>query len=154
VEGMNADTTHAQHTDTSTSAGTPGRRPAPTVWPALQAQDAHALIDFLVDTVGFLRTAVFADGDRVAHAQLDWPEGGGVMLGSLPPEGDKDRRPGAFGGYVVTRDVDGLYARLKAAGVTITREIHDEDYGNREFGIEDPEGNRWSFGHYPGEPRA
>ncbi len=56
--------------------------PAPTIWPALQAQDAPALIDFLVDTVGFLRTAVYEDGGRIAHAQLDWPEGGGVMLGS------------------------------------------------------------------------
>ncbi|MPV50636.1 glyoxalase [Pseudactinotalea sp. HY160] len=128
--------------------------PAPTVWPALQARDAHALIEFLVETVGFLRTAVYEDGGTVAHAQLDWPEGGGIMLGSHKSGGEWSLEPGTFGAYVVTDHIDELYARLVAAGVTILRELADQDYGNREFAIADPEGNRWSFGPYRGEPRA
>ncbi|MFK4068117.1 VOC family protein [Streptomyces sp. NPDC029674] len=129
--------------------------PAPAIWPALQAQDAPALIDFLVGTVGFLRTAVYEDGGRVAHAQLDWPEGGGIMLGSYDPESAAEAcgEPGTSGAYVVTDHVDALYARLTEAGVKITREIEDKPYGSREFGIADPEGNRWSFGTYRGEPR-
>ncbi|RAJ69883.1 putative glyoxalase superfamily protein PhnB [Streptomyces sp. Amel2xB2] len=133
-------------------AAGPSAAPAPTVWPTLQARDAHALIDFLVEKVGFLRTAVYADGDQVAHCQLDWPEGGGVMLGSYKPDAEWCTPPGTFGCYVVTNDVDGLYERVKAAGVTFAREIVDQDYGNREFAVRDPEGNLWSFGHYPGEP--
>jgi uncharacterized glyoxalase superfamily protein PhnB len=128
--------------------------PAPTVWPTLQAHDAPALIDFLVDTVGFLKTAVYEDGDKVAHAQLDWPEGGGIMLGSYKPDGEWSREPGTFGAYVVTDRVDELYAQVKNAGAKITRELADQDYGNREFAIADPEGNLWSFGPYRGEPRA
>ena len=58
--------------DGSTS-GQKAQAPAPTVWGAFQARDAPRLIDFLVHTVGFVRTAVYADGDQVAHAQLDWP---------------------------------------------------------------------------------
>ncbi|MFI7011367.1 VOC family protein [Streptomyces sp. NPDC050145] len=134
------------------------RTPQPTVWPTLQADDAPALIDFLVGTVGFLRTAVYEDGDRVAHAQLDWPEGGGIMLGSAKPvdddAGNWSLRPGSFGCYVVTERVDELYGRLVDAGVKILREIEDQPYGSREFAILDPEGNRWSFGTYAGEPRA
>ncbi|QPP08073.1 glyoxalase [Streptomyces bathyalis] len=126
--------------------------PAPTVWPTFQAHDAHALIDFLVEKIGFVRTAVYADSDQVAHCQLDWPEGGGVMLGSHKPGGDWNRPPGTFGCYVVTSDVDGLYERVKAAGVTFVRDLADEDYGNRDFTISDPEGNLWCFGHYRGEP--
>lgn len=126
--------------------------PAPTVWPALQARDAHALIDFLVDTVGFVRTAVYADGDQVAHAQLSWPEGGGIMLGSHQPDREWSRQPGTAGMYVVTDDPDGLYKRLSAAGVEMVRDLEDQDYGNREFAIRDPEGNLWSFGYYRGEP--
>jgi len=68
-----------------TTSGQKAQAPAPTVWGALQARDATELIDFLVHTIGFVRTAVYADGDEVAHAQLDWPEGGGVMLGSHTP---------------------------------------------------------------------
>ncbi len=49
----------------------PEEIPTPTVWPTLQAEDAPALIDFLVETLGFVKTAVHTDGDRVAHAQLD-----------------------------------------------------------------------------------
>ncbi|MEV3858079.1 VOC family protein [Streptomyces sp. NPDC050095] len=128
----------------------------PAVWPSLQADDAPALIDFLVGTVGFLRTAVYEDAGRVAHAQLDWPEGGGIMLGSHDPDADPATwclRPGTFGAYVVTDRVDELYARLVAADVKILREIEDQPYGSREFAILDPEGNKWSFGTYRGEPR-
>ncbi|EPH42268.1 VOC family protein [Streptomyces aurantiacus] len=136
------------------AAQTATNRRAPDVWPTFQAHDAPALIDFLVDTVGFLRTAVYEDGDRVAHAQLDWPEGGGVMLGSHNPKTAAwCREPGTFGAYVVTDRVDDLYRRLTAAGAKVVREIEDQPYGSREFAIADPEGNLWSFGTYPGEPR-
>jgi uncharacterized glyoxalase superfamily protein PhnB len=125
---------------------------APAVWPTLQARDAPALIDFLVDVVGFRRTVVYGDGDRVDHAQLDWPEGGGVMLGTHKPEGRWHREPGTFGCYVVTAHVDALYEKVRAAGATILMEITDQDYGSRDFIMADPEGNHWCFGTYAGEP--
>ena len=128
--------------------------PAPQVWPSLQANDAPALIDFYVEVFGFVRTAVYADGDQVAHAQLDWPEGGGIMLGSHKPGGEWSREPGTFGGYVVTDHVEELYARVEGAdGATITRPLSSTDYGSHEFAVADPEGNLWSFGTYRGEPR-
>lgn len=149
---MNTTEKQQQPQSTSTSAST-GR--APDVWPTLQAHDAPALIDFLVGTVGFLRTAVYEDGDRVAHAELDWPEGGAIMLGSYDGKSDGwCLQPGTFGAYVVTDHVDDLYQRLSAAGVEIIREIEDQPYGSREFGIADPEGNKWSFGTYRGAPRT
>lgn len=138
--------------DTSSDTAEQQQR-TPGVWPTLQAHDAPALIDFLVDTVGFLRTAVHQDGDRVAHAQLDWPEGGGIMLGSYDPAGKTwPVQPGTLGAYVVTEHVDALYARLTAAGVHILRELKEESYGSG-FAITDPEGNKWYFGTYRGEPR-
>ena len=45
------------------------------------------MIAFLV-SLGFEETVVYGEGDRVDHAQLDWPEGGGVMMGSHKPEGE------------------------------------------------------------------
>ncbi|WP_432585650.1 VOC family protein [Streptomyces sp. HD1123-B1] len=143
-------------TDSTDSTQAPGERRlrAPDVWPTFQAHDAPALIDFLTGTVGFERTAVYRDGDRVAHAQLDWPEGGGIMLGSYDPSGEKGcLQPGSSGAYIVTAQVDALHERLTAAGARIVRPIEDQPYGSREFAIADPEGNTWSFGTYPGEPR-
>jgi len=124
--------------------------PAPTVWPTLQARDAQALIEFLVNTFGFRRTAVYTDGDSVAHAELSWPEGGGIMLGSYEPDSQWSREPGTAGNYVVTDQVDELYRRVVDAGARIVSELADRDYGNREFAVADPEGNLWSSGYYRG----
>ena len=132
--------------------------PPPQVWPTLRARDARSLIRFLVTAFGFEETVVYGEGDRVDHAQLSWPPGGGIMLGSVR-EGPASENPasatdpGAFGAYVVTDDPDALYERAKAAGAEITAEPHDTDYGSRDFAARDPEGNRWSFGTYRGEPR-
>ena len=130
--------------------------PPPQVWPTLRARDARAMIRFLVDVVGFTETAVYADGDAVAHAELAWPPGGGIMLGSARDDADDQwpLRPGTFGGYVVTEEPDALYERIRAAGADITQPIADSDHGSREFGIRDPEGNLWSFGDYRGAPRS
>lgn len=128
--------------------------PAPTVWPALQARDARALIDFLLDAFGFTETACYTDQHgKVMHAELAWPAGGGIMLGDHKPGTEWSLQPGSFGAYVVTDDVDGLYERVQAAGAEIIRPIADQDYGNREFAVRDPEGNQWSFGRYRGAPR-
>ena len=129
--------------------------PPPQVWPTLRARDARALIRFLVDVVGFSETVVYGEGERVDHAQLDWPLGGGVMLGSARDDPD-DRwplTPGSLGAYVVVDDPDALCERIRAAGGEIVDELHDTGYGSRDFAIRDPEGNRWSFGTYRGEPR-
>jgi len=132
------------------------KTPAPQVWPTLRARDARGLIRFLVDAFGFEETVVYGEGDRVHHAQLSWPAGGGIMLGSAREEPDDSwpLRPGTFGAYVVTDDPDGLFARATAAGAKVLRELHDTDYGSRDFAVTDPEGNHWSFGTYRGEPRV
>jgi len=117
--------------------------PEPQVWPTLRARDARALIRFLVDAFGFEQTVVYGDGDRVDHAQLSWPEGGGIMLGSEREGESSATRPGAFGAYVVTAQPDAVYERAWAAGAEITAAPHDTDYGSRDFAARDPEGNRW-----------
>jgi uncharacterized glyoxalase superfamily protein PhnB len=129
--------------------------PPPQVWPTLRANDARGLIRFLVDVVGFEETVVYGEGDVVHHAQLSWPLGGGVMLGSVRNDpGDRwSIQPGTVGCYVVVDDPDALIARVRAGGAQIIDELHDTDYGSRDFAIRDPEGNRWSFGTYRGEPR-
>ena len=117
----------------------------------LRARDARGLITFLVDAFGFEETVVYGEGDHVDHAELAWPPGGGVMLGSAGP--GELPAPGTFRAYVVCDDPDTLFARATAAGAEVIARAHDQDYGSREFSVRDPEGNRWSFGTYRGEPR-
>jgi uncharacterized glyoxalase superfamily protein PhnB len=129
----------------------------PQVWPTLRARDARGLIRFLVEAFGFEETVVYGEGDQVHHAQLSWPLGGGIMMGSARPDDGTDAwpvQPGTFGAYVVTDDPDALFARATAAGAEVLSGLHETDYGSRDFAVRDPEGNRWSFGTYAGEPRA
>ena len=124
----------------------------PTVWPAMQAHDPDVVIRALV-ALGFEETAVYRDeAGAVQHAQLDWPEGGGVMLGCHKPDGPFTQQPGTTAAYVVTRDADAVHRRAVDAGLE-PDEVVDRDHGGREFGVTDAEGNQWSFGTYAGEPR-
>jgi uncharacterized glyoxalase superfamily protein PhnB len=129
--------------------------PPPTVWPGMRSRNARALIQFIVDAFGFEETAVYGDGDTVHHAQLSWPLGGGVMLGSTRDDPDDAfaRQPGTAGVYVVCDDPEALFARATAAGATVVRAPEHTDYGSHEFSVKDPDGNIWSFGTYRGEPR-
>ena|SRR5437868_611655 len=110
----------------------------PTVFPALHYADAHAAIEFLVEAFGAGKHAVYADDEAVHHAELRFGNGI-VMLGS----GDASASV-----YVVVDDPDAHCARARAAGAEIVREPRDTEYGSREYGARDPEGNAWSFGTY------
>jgi uncharacterized glyoxalase superfamily protein PhnB len=121
------------------------------VWPALRYRDARAAIRFLTEAFGFEELVVYGEGDRVDHAELRWPAGGGVMLGSAREDSSiKSLPPGTGAIYLVTDDPDALYERAKAAGAEMFLELTDTDYGSRDFGVRDPEGVLWSFGTYAG----
>jgi uncharacterized glyoxalase superfamily protein PhnB len=124
----------------------------PTVWLTLQARNASKLIEYYIDTFGFVLAARYGEGETVDHAQLNWPEGsGGIMLGSHKPGAEWSREPGSAGGYVVTADPDALYEHVLQHQADIVRPLAETDYGAREFAVRDPEGNLWSFGDYRGE---
>jgi uncharacterized glyoxalase superfamily protein PhnB len=125
------------------------------IWPCLNYRDAHAAIQFLTDAFGFKQTLVVDGGPNrpVAHAELRFPEGGGVMLGSASSSGNEfERLPtGAVSIYVVTDEPDALFERATRAGAAVVRGLENTDYGSRGFTVRDPEGNLWSFGTYRGE---
>ncbi|HSK93691.1 MAG TPA: VOC family protein [Candidatus Angelobacter sp.] len=114
--------------------------------PLLACADIEAEHDYLVEVLGFTSAGLERAPDgRVVHAE--------VRLGSrrvwlhrvdpganLQPPG----RGSAGGGIVVhIPDVDERFARVRAAGAEILSEPADQDYGQREFGIRDPEGHLW-----------
>lgn len=125
------------------------------VWPCLVYRDAPAAIAFLRDAFGFEPRAVYRrEGapEIVEHAELRWPGGGGVMLGTHAKDDRpfSQRAPGTGVTYVVCDDVESLHARAIAAGATALRPLEDQSYGSRDFAVRDPEGNIWSFGTYAG----
>jgi len=126
-----------------------------SIYPTLRYNDARAAIEWLKSTLGFEEHEVYAGDDgSIAHAQLALA-GNLIMLGNVKDDAH-GKSPGALGGvtggiYIALdgpAGVDSCYARAKAAGAEIVREVTDTDYGSREFGTRDPEGHIWSFGTY------
>ncbi|MEA2783120.1 MAG: hypothetical protein QOK29_4664 [Rhodospirillaceae bacterium] len=128
-----------------------------TIIPTLRYRDAPRMIEWLCETFGFTRHAVYEDGKGgIAHAQLTLGPGM-IMLGSARDGDDEFGRvqstPAALGGttqspYVVVPDADEIYRRAKLAGAEIVIDIKDEDYGGRGFSCRDPEGHLWNIGTY------
>ncbi|NLU83907.1 VOC family protein [Rhodococcus sp. HNM0569] len=128
-------------------------RAGDAVRPAFRYRDAKAAIAFLETAFGFEPVAVYENPDTgsIDHAELAWPLGGGVMLGSVREDSAiAGLLPGTGSVYVVTDAPDELYARARAAGAEIVQGLRDEDYGSRGFTCRDPEGVYWSFGTYRG----
>ena len=122
--------------------------PAPTLYPLLRYEDAPAAIAWLKDAFGFQEHQVVANEDgTIAHAELTY--GSSVlMLGSDRDDALLGRRAGLGWIYVAVDDPDAHCERARAAGAEIVTELHDTDYGSREYAARDLEGNLWSFGTY------
>ncbi len=123
---------------------------APTVIPTLRYDDAVKAIDFLCEAFGFTRHEVHVDdAGRVVHAELR--HGTGMVMLGQSSDGSDGRLAGkgTFPGiYVVVDDADAACRRAREAGAEITSEPRDTDYGSRDFGAADLEGNVWWFGTY------
>jgi len=83
---------------------------------------------------------------------MNWPSGGGIMLGQARADSVIADLPAGTGAvYLVAKNPDELFAQAKAAGAKIVMGLTDQEYGSRDFTIRDPEGVFWSIGTYEGE---
>jgi uncharacterized glyoxalase superfamily protein PhnB len=113
--------------------------------PVVPYADIRAGHDFLVEVLGFTSGGLVEDGDgEVVHGEVRvgerriWLH---AAAGGLTTPGQAGA---ATSGIVVhVGDVDAHFERAKANGATILREPTDEDYGQREYGVRDPEGHSW-----------
>jgi PhnB protein len=122
----------------------------PRVTPYLLYHDVDAALDFLVGAFGFEERVRMPGPDgKTTHAEAAIGTGM-VMMGNPGPD---YRNPSERGGatqlvYVYVEDVDAHYEKAKAAGAKILREPADQFYGDRTYGVEDPEGHHWSFSQH------
>jgi uncharacterized glyoxalase superfamily protein PhnB len=112
--------------------------------PILAYQDIRTAHDFLVEVLGFDSEGLVEHEGRVIHGEVRagqrrfWLHESGGALAS--PEAVGVRTAGIV---LHVADVDAHFERTRAAGATILREPTDEDYGQREYGVRDPEGHDW-----------
>ncbi len=114
----------------------------PNLFPGLRYRDERAAMEWLSRAFGFERHALVTDDDgSVVHAEMRLGPGI-LMLGAAPECAE------GFNVYVYVEDVDGHYARARAAGAEIVRPLADTSYGTREYGVRDLDGHCWYFGSY------
>jgi PhnB protein len=119
----------------------------PSVMPYLLYEDSDAALEFLVTAFGFTEKVRMTDDEgRVNHAEVQMSEG--VIMFGTPP-GDY-KNPAKVGNktqsvYVYVDDVDAHYEHAKGAGARIVSAPEDKFYGDRSYGVADPEGHEWNF---------
>ncbi|HKY15646.1 MAG TPA: VOC family protein [Microthrixaceae bacterium] len=120
------------------------------VIPVIACADIAVTHDFLVDALGFESAVLVDDGaGTVVHGEVRagprriWLHQTTAEHGLLTP----DELGGSGGGNVIlVADVDAHFEGARAAGATILSEPTDQDYGQREYGVTDPDGHPWWFG--------
>jgi uncharacterized glyoxalase superfamily protein PhnB len=131
----------------------------PKGWPRLSSSlfydDAGAAIDWLGRAFDFkVRLKVDGEEGRVTHSELEYGEAV-IMVSSVSPE-KRHASPRSVGGvntqslFIYVDDVEAHYARARAAGAKITKELSVSDYGeeywaDNGYGAEDLEGHVWWF---------
>jgi uncharacterized glyoxalase superfamily protein PhnB len=118
----------------------------PALCPYLYYEDVPAALDWLGRAFGFTeRLRMTNDDGRISHAEMELGDAV-IMLGS-PPGYKSAARLGQVTSsvYIQVTDIDEHYSRALAAGAGVLREPADQDYGDRNYGVTDPEGQHWWF---------
>ncbi|MDP9052373.1 MAG: VOC family protein [Acidobacteriota bacterium] len=92
------------------------------------------------------------DGDRVSGAQMHLGEAY-VMLRTRAGATPAELGFGTQSLTVFVEDVDGHYAKAKAEGATIVEELHETEYGERQYGVVDLDGHHWLFSRHARDVR-
>src|SRR5262245_22732615 len=115
--------------------------------PVLVCQDIAAEHDFLVETLGFSSGGIHRTPEGQAiHGEVRfgdfvvWLHRAVAEMKLAAPSS----MPSASSGLVVyVADVDAHYQRAQARGARTDSAPKDMPYGQREYGLTDPEGHRW-----------
>jgi len=108
--------------------------PASTVIPVLAYEDVAAAIEWLCGAFGF------SERWRAGSHRAQLAVGDGAVAIT---EGRGQRRPAEV--MVRIDDVDAHHERVRQRGALIVQAPADYPYGERQYTVEDPGGNRWTF---------
>lgn len=120
--------------------------PADVILPHLTYQDVAAALVWLTKTFGFTEHYRYGQPDGAQmHLGDAW-----IMLNRARPG---SASPAQIGHHtqsltVFVDDVDAHFARAKSAGARIVEELHETEYGERQYGVVDLEGHHWLFSRH------
>lgn len=118
--------------------------------PLFTVADVAATANYYRDTLGFGYDRLWGNPPRFCMVSR-----GGVVImlseqctaNAIHPNRLVDPEGEQWDAYIWVDDADALFAEFKAKGVRTPREICDQEYGCRDFDVEDCNGYRLCFGH-------
>jgi uncharacterized glyoxalase superfamily protein PhnB len=120
---------------------------ADVVLPHIAYKDLPAAIDWLSRTFGMIEH--YRYGNPIAGAQVRI--GGAWIMIHTPRGAYRSPAELGFGTQSLTifiADIEEYYVRVQREGAKLFEELHETEYGELQFGVEDLEGHRWLFSRH------
>jgi uncharacterized glyoxalase superfamily protein PhnB len=122
------------------------------ILPYLLYRDVGKAMTWLNKAFGLKETGESFKGEdgAIQHAAMKLPNDVDVIMMGCP--GPKYKNPKKLGSvtqmlYIYVDDADKHFARAKKAGAKVLEKPSDTFYGERRYGVTDPEGHQWFFAH-------
>lgn len=124
--------------------------PVDTVLPHVIYTDVEEAIAWLAKTFGFTEHYRYGDPDGPASGAQMHLRNAWVMLRQARPG---ESAPAQIGCEtqsltVFVDDVDAHFERAKSAGARIVEDLHETEYGERQYGVVDFAGHHWLFSRH------
>ena len=121
--------------------------------PYLLYKDVGKALTWLRKAFGFIECGdrFAAEDGTILHAAMQISKGGEVLMMGCPgPEFKNPKKLGAATQliYINVDNVDKHFARAKKAGAKVVSKLEDTFYGDRRYGVVDPEGHQWFFAQH------
>lgn len=118
--------------------------------PSIRVEDVSRAVQFYRDRLGFelLRGGDVAENNALRRGDAQIMVEGASAYYSAGYNEAIVRRLGSHSPtalYVEAEDLTDLYARVRAAGVSIVDPLAERPWGQSEFTVEDPDGNWLTF---------
>jgi len=124
--------------------------PADIILPHLTYQNVADAMAWLTKVFGFSEHYRYGEpGGQVDGAQMHLGDAW-IMLNRARPGRASPAQAGCDTQSltVFVEDVDAHYETAKSAGASIVEDLHETEYGERQYGVEDLEGHHWLFSRH------
>jgi uncharacterized glyoxalase superfamily protein PhnB len=121
--------------------------PVDTVLPHVVYRNLPEAMAWLERVFGFREHYRYGDGPSGAQMFVE----NAVIQVRQARDGERTPKELGFGTQSLTvfvEEVDGHYARAKAAGVKIVEAPHETEYGEYQYAAEDLDGHHWLFSRH------
>jgi uncharacterized glyoxalase superfamily protein PhnB len=120
--------------------------PTDAVLPHVAYRDVAKAITWLTRVFGFTEHYHYGDPVKISGAQMFLGEAW-IMLHNARP-GSRSPAEAGFRTQSLTvfvDNVDAHFEQAKSAGAKIVEDLHETEYGERQYGVEDLDGHHWLF---------